>query len=339
VPAATAAGKTDTFDGFTYESYFDRLGELAEPFEIGTVSNVFGRDGTELRAHVVAIPLIPRQFLSLPEAELVQKLVAGARLTAEKGARMVGLGGYTAAGGMGLRAAPKVEPGLTSGNAFTAYASVVGCEHALETRGGRLDDCTVCVVGATGSVGHGVTAYLARHRRCPLVICGRHQGRLERVARKIHPEGGRIRCETDLQAALASADVVITATSHGEPFIDARWCKQGAVVCDTARPPDIIQSTVKLRPDLLVFDGGIVELPGKPNMNFHPMLRPKYGLRYACFAETAILTLSGHNSDFALGQVTAEEVEAIAEMAERHGFSVGDLRWQDEIVVRRTTGT
>jgi predicted amino acid dehydrogenase len=335
VPASVKLSQRGSTQAFTYDNYLDQLAELTEPFQMGTVTGLVSPAGARLKAHVIVIPLTPKQFNSLPEELLVEKLVAAARLAVERGAAMVGLGGYTAAGGLGLLAAPRIEPGVTSGNAFTAYAAVVGSQRALEARGERLDNCTVCVVGATGSVGHGVTAYLARHSSCELVVCGRHRGRLELLAGRLHAQGGRIRCETDIRTALGSAQVVITATSHGEPFVDARWCREGAVVCDIALPPDVIESTVKLRPDLLVFDGGVVDLPGTPRLDFRPMLR--YGLRYACFAETAILTLSGQRDDFALGRVTGEEVERIAEMAARHGFSVGDLRWNNQIVLPRPT--
>lgn len=335
LPASVEAGHMASGEPFTYDRYLDHLAELTEPFQVGTVTGLASPAGARLRAHVIVIPLTPKQFNSLPEDLLVEKLVAAARLAADKGAAMVGLGGYTAAGGLGLLAAPRIAPGMTSGNAFTAYAAVVGCERALKARGERLDNCTVCVVGATGSVGHGVTAYLARHSSCRLVLCGRHRGRLEQLAGKLHAQGGQARCETDLRAALGSAQVVITATSHGEPFLDVRWCREGAVVCDVALPPDVIASTVKLRPDLLVFDGGVVDLPGTPRLDFRPLL--KHGLRYACFAETAILALSGHRDDFALGRVTGDEVERVADLAARHGFGVGELRWNDQIVLPRPT--
>ena len=68
---------------------------------------------------------------------------------------------------------------------------------------------------------------------------------------------------------------------------------------------------------MLVVDGGIVSIPSL-RLTGGDIGLPD-GRSYACFAETAILALSGHSGHFSLGNPTLDQVDAIRERARALG--------------------
>jgi len=119
--------------------------------------------------------------------------------------------------------------------------------------------------------------------------------------------------------------VVVVATSSPQELIMANMLRPGAVVCDVSRPPNVSPAVCRLRNDVVLIDGGVVELPGRPDLGFHFGF-PR-GLAYACMAETIMLALEKRyvhtNIGRHLGDDTLEQMRALAH---RHGFRVADLR-------------
>jgi predicted amino acid dehydrogenase len=223
--------------------------------------------------------------------------------------------------------------GIAAGNGFTAFSGRGGLARARRARDRDLDRSTVCVIGAMGSVGHGVAQHLARRRSSRLCLWGRHRGRLNRVAVALECDPTRLRVETDLEGALAQADAVVTVSNRCEPFIDARWLREHAVVCDLAQPPNVIASSVSQRPDVLAFDECLAEIPGELRPDFPAALLAGHVLRSASFAETALLALAGVGQDFALRRVSASQVQTVATLAAQHGFGVGSLCRAGQVIL------
>ncbi|MCG0279034.1 MAG: shikimate dehydrogenase, partial [Thermanaeromonas sp.] len=99
----------------------------------------------------------------------------------------------------------------------------------------------------------------------------------------------------------------------------------GAVVCDVARPRDVSRRVAEERDDVLVIEGGVVEVPGEVDFHFNFGYPP--GLAYACMAETMILALEGRLESFTLGRdLTVEQVDEISRLARKHGFRLAGLR-------------
>jgi predicted amino acid dehydrogenase len=79
------------------------------------------------------------------------------------------------------------------------------------------------------------------------------------------------------------------------------------------------------REDILVIDGGMVEVPGPVDFHFNFGFPPR--MAYACMAETMALALEGRFEDYTLGkQISLERVEEISAMAAKHGFRLGGFR-------------
>jgi acetylornithine/succinyldiaminopimelate/putrescine aminotransferase/predicted amino acid dehydrogenase len=123
---------------------------------------------------------------------------------------------------------------------------------------------------------------------------------------------------------LPLADIVVTATSATGTLVDPRSLGPGAVVCDLSRPANVSAAVAASRPDVLVIDGGIIEVPGQPDLGIYALGR---GLAYACMAETMMLALEGHLKNTSLGTDLAPEgLRMLDALADRHGFRVAQLR-------------
>jgi predicted amino acid dehydrogenase len=119
--------------------------------------------------------------------------------------------------------------------------------------------------------------------------------------------------------------VVITVTSAVDSVIEPSYLKPGAVVCDVARPRDVSRQVARMRPDVLVIEGGVVEVPGEVEFNFDFGFPPKTA--YACMAETMILAMENRAESFSLGRdLTVEQVREISALGRKHGFKLAGWR-------------
>jgi predicted amino acid dehydrogenase len=134
---------------------------------------------------------------------------------------------------------------------------------------------------------------------------------------------GRLILTASIQAA-AMADVIVAATSFPGQLFNPDLMARNAVICDVSRPRSIGESILQRRPDVLVIDGGIVALPGRPRIGPYGL---EDGTSYACMAETMLLALEGDPQDTSLGHaLDAAEVQRQQRLARKHGFSLSSLR-------------
>ena len=125
---------------------------------------------------------------------------------------------------------------------------------------------------------------------------------------------------TDLAAALPVADLVFAATNSEAALIGADALKRGAVVCDVARPRNVSSKVAERRGDVLLFEGGLVELPEPVHFGPSPVcVRP--GIVLACLGETILLALEGDDRDHSIGErLDPAEAEYLRSLADKHGF-------------------
>src|SRR5207244_3649277 len=85
-----------------------------------------------------------------------------------------------------------------------------------------------------------------------------------------HLEGnGTFRLTNLIDEELRGSDVVVTATSATGTIVDPRWLGPGALVCDLSRPANVSAEVAATRPDVLVIDGGIIDVPGNPDFGIY----------------------------------------------------------------------
>jgi predicted amino acid dehydrogenase len=306
--------------------------EWMPPYEASTIRGVRSLRGHEIVGNFVMVPLMPSQFINLERAEVVDRVKKAALLGQSLGARIVGLGGYNSVvGRAGKDVAEVLDVAVTSGNSYTVATALEGALAAAETLDLDLERCTVAVIGATGSIGSVCSRFLAQ-KVGRLVLSARSKSRLKVLAEQIQRESRTaLKIEMDLGRALSEADVVITATSSGGSIIQAEHLKSGAIVCDVAVPHDVCREVQKLRPDVLVIEGGVVEVPGHVDFGLDFGFPP--GLALACMAETMVLTLEGRFENFSIGRgLEFDRVQEIARLAARNGFRLAGFRAFDEPV-------
>jgi predicted amino acid dehydrogenase len=132
---------------------------------------------------------------------------------------------------------------------------------------------------------------------------------------------------------LSRADLILTVTSAIHDVIQPQHLKPGSVVCDVARPRDVSAMVAAARDDILVIDGGMVDVPGPVDFHFDFGFPP--GKAYACMAETMALALEGRLEDYTVGKhITRERVEEIAAIATKHGFRLSGFRSFEKAVTQ-----
>jgi acetylornithine/succinyldiaminopimelate/putrescine aminotransferase/predicted amino acid dehydrogenase len=134
---------------------------------------------------------------------------------------------------------------------------------------------------------------------------------------------------------LPQADLVISATSQVGSLIQPAMLKFGAVVCDVARPADVGLEVKEARPDVLVIDGGVIAVPGQPDLGFN--FGFEKGLAYACMSETMMLALEHRYEHFSLGvDITIDNIQYFRGLAAKHGFQLAGFRSFDRPLADET---
>ena len=117
----------------------------------------------------------------------------------------------------------------------------------------------------------------------------------------------------------------MTISSATHAIIEPHYLKPGSVICDVARPRDVSKQVANARNDVLVIDGGMVNVPGNPDFNFDFGFPP--GKAYACMAETMALALEGKFEDYTVGKnIERRRVDEITSICNKHGFRLSGFR-------------
>lgn len=311
------------------EGLVERAIRFLPPVKTSEITGVRSLTGAELSGWFVGCPLTPEQMVSLPEEFVMKRIIQSARLAEKLGAKVVGLGAFTSVvGDAGITVAKNVGIAVTTGNTYTVATALEGVEYACRRVGIDMSKATALVIGATGSIGK-ASAKLLRPKVRRLLLAGRDHNRLQKVAADILAAApgrqDRIEVLTDVSQALRQADIVVTVTSAVDTIIQAQDLRPGAVVCDVARPRDVSRQVAEERQDVLVFEGGVVEVPGEVRFGLDFGFPP--GTSYACMAETMILALEKRFENFSLGRdLDVAKVQEISALAAKHGFRLAGLR-------------
>lgn len=145
------------------------------------------------------------------------------------------------------------------------------------------------------------------------------------LAEALEHETDALVITTDLNRTLPSADVVVTATSSIGTLVTPDNVGYGAAVCDLSRPPNVSREIKDARPDVLVIDGGVVALPGRPSLGWN--FGFEQGLAYACMAETMLLALEHRYEHTSVGaDLPLETILEMRSLGDKHGFELAQLR-------------
>jgi predicted amino acid dehydrogenase len=308
------------------ERQIDFFSTFFPPVYISEINGITSAaTGKEIKGWFIACPYTPRRMLELPERTVYRKIIETGHLAEKLGAQILGLGAYTSVvGDAGITIAKVLELPVTTGDSYTIAIAVQAVREAARVMEITLPQATAAIVGATGSIGR-VCAELMAGEVAELILIGRREDALQELFERIQPRT-RASVQTSITMDdLPRADVILTVTSAIHDVIRPEDLKPGSVVCDVARPRDVSAMVAAVRKDILVIDGGMVDVPGQVDFHFDFGFPPGKG--YACMAETMALALEGRFEDYTLGkEISPNRVNEIDAIASKHGFRLSGFR-------------
>ena len=316
------------------EKQIDFFSTFFPPIYISEIEGIRSEaTGKEIKGWFIACPYTPKRMMELPERTVYRKIIQTGQLAEKLGAQILGLGAFTSVvGDAGITIAKALDIPVTTGDSYTVTVAVNAIREAAYVMDIPLQGATAAVVGATGAIGQ-VCAELLADDVERLYLIGRRQEKLEELrdrlkvrARALRP--GSAQAELIVSTTmdvLSEAQLILTVTSAIHDVIRPEHLQPGSVVCDVARPRDVSAMVAAVRDDILVIDGGMVDVPGSVDFHFNFGFPP--GKAYACMAETIALALEGRFEDYTLGKyLTRDRVDEINAIAKRHGFRLSGFR-------------
>jgi len=308
------------------EKQIDFFSTFFPPVYISEIEGITSQaTGKQISGWFIACPYTPRRMLELREGTVYRKLIETGHLAEKLGAQMLGLGAYTSVvGDAGITIAKALDVPVTTGDSYTVSVAVQAVREAATLMDIDLEEAVAAVVGATGAIGR-VCAELLADDVADLYLIGRRVKVLEQLRERLAPKArARLHVDTSM-SPLSRADLIITVTNSLDEVIQPQALRPGAVVCDVARPRDVSVMLAAARDDILVIDGGMVDVPGPVDFHFNFGFPP--GKAYACMAETFALALEGRFVDYTVGKdITRAQVDEITAIAEKHGFRLSGFR-------------
>jgi predicted amino acid dehydrogenase len=306
------------------------------PLYISEITGIKSQsNGNEIRGWFLAVPFTPHTMMRIPVERAYNKIVAAGKKAEKLGARMLGLGAYTSVvGDAGQTIAERLDIPVTTGDSYTVAIAIQAIVEAAQKMHIDMKQASVAVVGASGAIGKACARLLAK--QCgQLILVGRRADAVEQVRELCQGQGAQVSASTDIRS-IYQADLILTVTSAIEAIIEPPHLKPGAVVLDVARPRDVSLQVAKERDDVLVIEGGMVEVPGA-NADFHFSFGFPPKKAFACMAETMALAMEGRYEDYTVGrELDIGRIEEISEIATRHGFKLAGLRSFEHAVTPET---
>lgn len=308
------------------ENQIDYLSAFFPPVYISEIDGIRSEaTGKGIKGWFIACPYTPKRMMELPERAVYRKIIQTGRLAERLGAQILGLGAFTSVvGDAGITIANALDVPVTTGDSYTVIVAVESIRQAACMMDIPLKSATAAVVGATGAIGQ-VCADLLADDVERLYLIGRRQDALEELRDRLKVHARSELIVSTKMDVLSQAQLILTVTSAVHDVIRPEHMQPGSVICDVARPRDVSAMVARVRDDILVIDGGMVDVPGPVDFHFNFGFPP--GKAYACMAETIALALEGRFEDYTLGKhLTRERVQEIGSIASKHGFRLSGFR-------------
>jgi len=280
---------------------------------------------------LVSIPALPDELLT-DQAAGVERVREAVALCHAEGAAVVGLGAVAAViGGQGKAVAKDSPCPITTGNGMTAWAAFQTLMLLRRTGHPRGP---VGLLGPPGPVANGILRLLVRAGEVVRVVADQPPKPLVAEVESLTAAGpGHVTFVPDAQAALAEGVLLAASSTGGRLKLSA--LPPGTVAIDVAEPLDIIRDC--RRDDVLILEGEYVRLPRPLAGGFwHKVYGTVTGQSrhlFACFAEPMLFAVAGTAEHCSVGRdVPLERLDAIADLAARHGFFVDRLHASGQIV-------
>jgi fatty aldehyde-generating acyl-ACP reductase len=338
-PKRDVSRKFPTLGRVLTERQIDFFSTFFPPVYISEIEGITSQStGKVIKGWFIACPYTPRRMMQLPERTVYRKIIQTGRMAEKLGADILGLGAFTSVvGDAGVTIANSLDVPVTTGDSYTVAMAVQAIRDAARVMDIRMQDATVAVVGATGAIGR-VCAELLAAEAARTLLVARDGKKLEALRERLKMGARSELVVSTKMDVLKDAQLILTVTSAIHDVIRPEHLQPGSVVCDVARPRDVSAMVAAARNDILVIDGGMVDVPGP--VNFHFNFGFPEGKAYACMAETIALALDGRFEDYTVGKdITLERVQEITAIAEKHGFRMSGFRSFEQEVTEEQIDT
>lgn len=311
-------------DKAKYRSTLIKIFEWSRPFKAAEIKSFTSKTGKKIDGIFVTCPILPEMVTLTPQ--LASKKVYDSCFLAEKlGANIITLGGFTSivVGDQGKDLLSSLKTNVTSGNTLTAKVAIEKTLQVIEEKKVDLDSAVLAILGASGDIGLACAKYFSKRAK-KIILTARNIKRLELLAENYLNNSNDVDIEItgNNKKAVERADIVISTASSITNIVELSDFKEKTIVCDVGYPKNVFSKFSK-RKDLIVFAGGLLEMPDKLDFGFN-MLLPNNRITYGCFAEAIILALEGNFTPFSIGRgnITEEKMDYIYKMALKHGFRI-----------------
>jgi fatty aldehyde-generating acyl-ACP reductase len=289
-----------------------KLFEWTPSFKVKDLSRVGFNGLATADGIVVMVPFLP-EMKDIRVKEINDKIEDAIAISAKEGCTVAALGGFTSIILQGREEEISKKHGikLTSGNTLTAAIIIRSVEQIAERFGADLENATVAIIGASGDIGSGCTAYFCDKVK-RLLLSARGMDKLQDVVEKVST---CTRCEIELfnekenRTAVAQADVVIFVTSAYKEIVGLSDFSPNTIVCDASFPLNV-KTNGNLRPDVFVYHGGIVSLPFEINPGVDIGLASTRTF-YGCQVEGILMALNPElPCSWGRGNITREKLQS-----------------------------
>jgi len=305
------------------EAYLRRTSPRGQPILINSV-DIRSATGASARLHVIGLFYTSRlikELLDARDLDGIQAVVRGAVDRArELGCGVVALGQYTSMVTLNGTLLREARVGITTGNSYPLALALQAVDRAQSERGVDPAASTLAIVGASGNIGRALAEVAAPRYRHAILVGSARPGarlRLQEFARTIP--------NARVSTSVREADVVIAAVNAVDAPLGPDAFAAGAIVCDLSVPACVRSDTWDARPDLLLFKGGLAQLPGGEELGITSFPLPA-GQTFGCMAEGLLLGFEGVRDSSFTGTIRAEHIRRIEAMAARHGFALADYK-------------
>jgi len=313
--------------------FLAQIFEQTPSFEADAIREFRSATGKTVNGSFIVCNIIP-DMLDMDIEKAVQKVADACQLAERRGFGIVALGGFTSIAGerYGDDFLKKIHIPVTTGNTLTAALAVEQVKKAARLMEVDLAKARVTILGGAGDIGSGCARGLAGAVR-EITVTSRTGKSFGWIKREIAKAGkAKVRTNVNNRDAVRNADIVIAAASAHKAIVDVKDLKPGAIVCDIGYPKNISYSPSQ-RQDILVFSGGICEIPCDFRNSFDHGL-PNIKILYGCFSEAIVLALEERFERFSWGKgnITTEKMAEILALAEKHGFRPAPFFWGERLL-------
>jgi predicted amino acid dehydrogenase len=263
---------------------------------------------------IIIAPLTGKQMLRHRKIAAYRVYLA-AKLAHIYGANVVGLGALTSVvtdGGVYVDKKTHNSLHLTSGNSLTVATTVKDILRIIKEKNIMGP---ISIIGATGSIGKGITKMLDQDCDNDLILIGKNKERTFGLSHELSREN--VVCTTDIQEN-NKAEVVIVTTSATGAILDHHILKNAKIIYDITQPKNTPEHIINGK-EISYIDGGLIQLP--ENVQVGMDIGLPAGIAFSCLSETILLAVSKKYFLKSEKDLKVESIRELSQIAEDNNFN------------------